>query len=95
MQDASLQQVDVRPPIHLVLEELQAVDLPLCLPVAPFVGERHSNRFVVLMRPCCKPSVSATLLHSPMSPVGAAVMASQGHLERPPIQSQFIVMCFD
>ena len=35
--EASLQQVEVRPPVHLTLDELQAIDLALDLGVTPFV----------------------------------------------------------
>ena len=37
VQEASLQQLEVRPPVHLALDELQAVDLAFCLPAAPLV----------------------------------------------------------
>lgn len=37
VQKASLQQLEVRLPVHLTLDELQAIDLPFCLPTAPLV----------------------------------------------------------
>jgi hypothetical protein len=37
VQEASLQQLKVRPPVHLTLDELQAIDLSFCLPAAPLV----------------------------------------------------------
>ena len=37
MQNASFQQLKVRPPVHLTLDELQTIDLPFCLPAAPLV----------------------------------------------------------
>jgi len=37
VQEASLQQFNVRPPVHLTLDELQAIDLSFCLPAAPLV----------------------------------------------------------
>ena len=49
VQEASLQQLKVRAPVHLALDELQAIDLSFCLPAAPIVRLwRRSNRLVVL-----------------------------------------------
>src|SRR5215213_11603061 len=46
-QDALAQQIEARPSVHLALDELQPVNLPLYLPAAPFVFKRGRNRLVV------------------------------------------------
>jgi hypothetical protein len=42
-----MQQIKARPSVHLALDELYSVNLPLYLPGAPFMLDRGHNRLVV------------------------------------------------
>ena len=55
MQHALSEQVEFRPPIHMPLNQFQAVDLPLGLSVAPSHVERCSDRRLIFLKTTCEP----------------------------------------
>jgi hypothetical protein len=49
-EDTAAQEVEAGASVHLALDQLELVDLPLCLSAAPRHGERRSDRRFILNR---------------------------------------------
>ena len=49
-EDTAAQEVEAGASIHLALDQLELVDLPLCLSAAPRHGERRSDRRFILLQ---------------------------------------------